>query len=243
MVTVYTLCTFPESLPHAIGWITVLLLQFPLFDCFFLSTSRLRNILLPLKQKKNTITPLLGIYKLTNPNHKWPLSNHSLWWNERCNCLEGKNMGSMLAWGSKVITCKGPFLSGTAPFVQHSLAAIFLHFGYLPMQLVLCLVQTTKRHSATSSSAWGRFSQMTKKDGLYILPSLPIKRTLKLHYYKLLLIMQQSLELQELSGEDGWAICWGERKQGRGDGWEGVAWDQNWWQGKMTHLPQKTEVA
>ena len=120
-------------------------------------------------------------------------------------------MGSMLARGSKVIACKGPFLSGTAPFVQHSLAAISLHFGYLPVQLVLRLVQTTKRHSATSSSAWGRFSQMTKKDGLYILPSLPIKRTLKLHYYKLLLIMQQSLELEIFlgrvmglyAGEDG----------------------------------------
>lgn len=142
-------------------------------------------------------------------------------------------MGSMLAWGSKVIARKGPFLSGTAPFVQHSLAAISLHFGYLPVQLVLCLVQTTKRHSATSSSAWGRFSQMTKKDGLYILPSLPIKRTLKLHYYKLLLIMQQSLELQELSGEGARVRVrlWG----GVGEGViveRRVAWSHDWWQGK-----------
>lgn len=148
-------------------------------------------------------------------------------------------MGSMLARGSKVIACKGPFLSGTAPFVQHSLAAISLHFGYLPVQLVLCLVQTTKRHSATSSSAWGRFSQMTKKDGLYILPSLPIKRTLKLHYYKLLLIMQQSLELEDLSGEGDGAVCWGRWNWGRGDGGKkgyGVRREgRKEWEAKTTH--------
>lgn len=104
-----TLFTFPESLPHAIGWVTVLLLYFPSFNCLFLSTPRLRKILSPLKQKKNAITPLLGTCKLTNSDHKWPLSNHSLWWNERCNCLEGMNMGSMLAWGQRSSHAKVPF--------------------------------------------------------------------------------------------------------------------------------------
>lgn len=80
---------------------------------------------------------------------------------------------------------------------KHSLAAISLHFGYLPMQLVLCnyLVQTTKHHSATSSFTRGPICRMTKKDGRCTLPSMSSKSALKLRYCRLLLIMSLLLGL------------------------------------------------
>lgn len=54
MVTVYMLFTVPEVLPHAIGWVTVLLLEFPWFDCLFLSTPRLRKIFtMKTEEKRN----------------------------------------------------------------------------------------------------------------------------------------------------------------------------------------------